>query len=118
MIRPAVASDPEMPRTVQGPGPAAERPNTSGSPEISLKLLRPGSLLQGSSLKTSTQKSEGHHLIRKYLASGRLMAYILRRPKDFSTIILVSMLLIDVIRTYNATSLTVELPLYQEYKCL
>ena len=31
MIRPAVASAPEMPRTVQGQGPAAERPSRSGA---------------------------------------------------------------------------------------
>jgi hypothetical protein len=46
------------------------------------------------------------------------MDYILDRPEDFSTIILVSMLLIDVIRSYIATNLTIELPLYQECKCL
>ena len=46
------------------------------------------------------------------------MDYILDRPEYFSGILLVTVLLIAMIRSYIATNLTIELPLYQECKCL
>ncbi len=46
------------------------------------------------------------------------MDYILDRPEYFSEILLVTVLLIAMIRFYIATNLTIELPLYQECKCL
>ena len=56
--------------------------------------------------------------ILKSVAPGQLMGYILDWHQYFSTILLVTMLFIAMIRAYIATNMTIGLPLYQECKCL